>query len=224
MTTRWYLRSDIPSAPVGGAYPFVKKAANAGTTGLGVVGTRAMGLTKGSGAVSSAGNATGNIYCNTWIGPALAPQTISGSVAVAIGEARGTSGAVDIAAFVYLWRPSGAGSVVAEIAGDGAGGFQTIGAFTGTIRTLTLNAKATIKPVPKDNDKAPDYRVTTAAGVEFCAGWSKNSREDRAYVSLKLDDPDCVMWVSVVQDPSPPPLTRIGLQLQRVARAARRPV
>ena len=63
------------------------------------------------------------------------------------------------------------------------------GVFTGTIRTLTLNVKASIRPATKDNDKAPDYRVTTAAGVEFGAGWSKNSREDRAYVSVKLDDP-----------------------------------
>ena len=63
------------------------------------------------------------------------------------------------------------------------------GVFTGTIRTLTLNAKASIKPSPKDNDKAPDYRVTTAAGVEFGAGWTKTSREDRPYVSVKLDDP-----------------------------------
>jgi uncharacterized protein (DUF736 family) len=62
------------------------------------------------------------------------------------------------------------------------------GVFTGTIRTLTLNAKATIKPAPRDNDKSPDYRVTTSAGVEFGAGWSKSSREDRPYVSVKLDD------------------------------------
>jgi uncharacterized protein (DUF736 family) len=63
------------------------------------------------------------------------------------------------------------------------------GTFTGTIRTLTLNAKATIKPAQKDNDKAPDYRVTAAGGDEFGAGWSKHSREDRPYVSVKLDDP-----------------------------------
>ena len=63
------------------------------------------------------------------------------------------------------------------------------GAFTGTIRTLTLNVKATIKPAQKDNDKAPDYRVTANGGVEFGAGWSKSSREDRPYVSIKLDDP-----------------------------------
>ncbi|UUL82561.1 DUF736 domain-containing protein [Sphingomonas qomolangmaensis] len=63
------------------------------------------------------------------------------------------------------------------------------GVFTGTIRTLTLNAKASIKPASKDNDKAPDYRITTSQGVEFGAGWTKISREDRPYVSVKLDDP-----------------------------------
>ena len=63
------------------------------------------------------------------------------------------------------------------------------GTFTGTIRTLTLNVKATIKPSAKEHDKAPDYRVTANGGVEFGAGWSKSSREDRPYVSVKLDDP-----------------------------------
>lgn len=63
------------------------------------------------------------------------------------------------------------------------------GAFTGTIRTLSLNVKTTIKPVPRDSDKAPDYRVTANGGIEFGAGWSKSSREDRPYVSVKLDDP-----------------------------------
>jgi len=63
------------------------------------------------------------------------------------------------------------------------------GVFTGTIRTLTLNAKATITPCSRGNDKAPDFRVTTSGGVEFGAGWSKLSREDRPYLSLKFDDP-----------------------------------
>ena len=49
--------------------------------------------------------------------------------------------------------------------------------------------KAAIEPSPKDNDKAPDYRVTANGGVEFGAGWTKTSREDRPYVSVKLDDP-----------------------------------
>jgi uncharacterized protein (DUF736 family) len=63
------------------------------------------------------------------------------------------------------------------------------GAFTGTIRTLSLNVKAVIKPSPKEHDKAPDYRITANGGVEFGAGWTKTSREDRPYVSVKLDDP-----------------------------------
>ena len=62
------------------------------------------------------------------------------------------------------------------------------GTFTGTIRTLTLNVKATIKPSPSDHEKAPDYRVT-ANGVDFGACWSRTSREDRPYLSVKLDDP-----------------------------------
>lgn len=63
------------------------------------------------------------------------------------------------------------------------------GVFTGSIRTLTLNVKASIKPAQKDHDKAPDYRVMNGGGVEFGAGWTKTSREDRPYVSVKLDDP-----------------------------------
>ena len=46
------------------------------------------------------------------------------------------------------------------------------GAYTGTIKTLTLNVKGSIKPCDRNNDKAPDYRVTVN-GVECGAGWSK---------------------------------------------------
>ena len=63
------------------------------------------------------------------------------------------------------------------------------GAYTGTIKTLTLNVKASIKPVSKDNDKAPDFRIT-ASGVEFGAGWRKAAKDSGAeYLSVKLDDP-----------------------------------
>jgi len=62
------------------------------------------------------------------------------------------------------------------------------GQFTGTIKTLTLNVKAIIRSAAKDNDKAPDFRVF-AGTVEFGAAWKKTSREDRDYLSLKLDDP-----------------------------------
>lgn len=75
------------------------------------------------------------------------------------------------------------------------------GAYAGTIKTLTLNVKATIKPCDRDNDKAPDYRIT-ANGVEFGAGWSRTARETGAeYLSLKLDDPSFTapVYASLVQ-------------------------
>jgi uncharacterized protein (DUF736 family) len=62
------------------------------------------------------------------------------------------------------------------------------GGFTGIIRALTLNAKATFRPSEKDNDKAPDYRIFSGA-IECGAAWKKTSRDDREYLSVKLDDP-----------------------------------
>ena len=63
------------------------------------------------------------------------------------------------------------------------------GAFAGTIRTLNINTKATIKPVAKEGERSPDYRVA-ANGVELGAGWSKAAKDSGAeYVSVKLDDP-----------------------------------
>jgi uncharacterized protein (DUF736 family) len=63
------------------------------------------------------------------------------------------------------------------------------GTYTGTIRTLTLNVKATLRPCTRENEKAPDYRVQAGA-VEIGAGWTKAARETGAeYLSLKLDDP-----------------------------------
>ena len=75
------------------------------------------------------------------------------------------------------------------------------GAYAGTIKTLILNVKATIKPCDRDSDKAPDYRVT-ANGVEFGAGWSRTARETGAEdLSLKLDDPSFTapVYASLVQ-------------------------
>ena len=73
--------------------------------------------------------------------------------------------------------------------------------YTGSIKTLTLNVKAPIKPCDRDTDTAPDYRVT-ANGVEFGAGWSRTARETGAeYLSLKLDDPSFTnpVYASLVQ-------------------------
>jgi len=62
------------------------------------------------------------------------------------------------------------------------------GSLTGAIKTLTLNVKvAQLRPVDKDNDKAPDYRIFSGA-IEFGAAWKKTSRENNDYLSVKLDD------------------------------------
>ncbi|AYN20078.1 DUF736 domain-containing protein [Alcaligenes aquatilis] len=60
--------------------------------------------------------------------------------------------------------------------------------YTGTIRTLTLNAKVKLVPVDKDNDKAPDYRLL-AGTYELGAAWKKISNNDRPYLSVTIDDP-----------------------------------
>ena len=64
------------------------------------------------------------------------------------------------------------------------------GSLTGSIKTLTLNVKAAqFRPVQKDNDKAPDYRIF-AGTIEFGAAWKKTARDSNtAYLSVKLDDP-----------------------------------
>lgn len=72
----------------------------------------------------------------------------------------------------------------------------TIGSFTkdeagdynGSIKTLTLDVKrAVLRRVETDNDKAPDFRIF-AGQTEFGAAWKKTSRENRDYLSVKLDD------------------------------------
>ena len=60
--------------------------------------------------------------------------------------------------------------------------------FTGTIKTLSINAKTTIKPADKVSDKAPGHRIFQGS-VEFGAAWKKTSGEGRDYLSVKLDDP-----------------------------------
>ena len=71
----------------------------------------------------------------------------------------------------------------------------TIGTFTkadagfiGTIATLALKAKVTIRPVKKTVENAPDFRVY-AANAEIGAAWAKISEAEKPYLSIKLDDP-----------------------------------
>lgn len=71
----------------------------------------------------------------------------------------------------------------------------TIGTFTksengyaGSVRTLTVNAKARFTPAEKEKDNAPDFRVF-AGTAEIGAAWKKTSEAGREYLSVKLDDP-----------------------------------
>ena len=41
--------------------------------------------------------------------------------------------------------------------------------LTGSVKTLTLNAKVRFVPLEKDSDKAPDYRVIAGTSVELGA-------------------------------------------------------
>ena len=64
------------------------------------------------------------------------------------------------------------------------------GSYTGTIKSLRINAKARL--VPSDpastSDKAPDLRVVVS-DVEIGAAWGRTSKENKPYHSVKLDDP-----------------------------------
>jgi len=63
------------------------------------------------------------------------------------------------------------------------------GSYNGSIKTLSIYVKqAQLRPVDKESDNAPDYRIF-ANGTEFGAAWKKTSRENRDYLSVKLDDP-----------------------------------
>lgn len=64
------------------------------------------------------------------------------------------------------------------------------GAYTGTIRTMTINVKAQMVPNrDKASDGAPDFRLF-AGGAELGAAWRQDSKDgETPYLAVKLDDP-----------------------------------
>ena len=60
--------------------------------------------------------------------------------------------------------------------------------FTGAVKTLTLNVKAKFVPTEGESERGPDFRIFAGA-TEFGAAWKKTSKENRDYLSVKLDDP-----------------------------------
>ncbi len=64
--------------------------------------------------------------------------------------------------------------------------------YTGTIETLTLEAKISFEPTDKRSDKAPDFRVFQIADdftSEIGAAWKKSPKDSAEYLSVSLDDP-----------------------------------
>ena len=67
------------------------------------------------------------------------------------------------------------------------------GAFTGTFKTLNVNASLSIVPVDKMSEDAPDHRVYAGAGqrYEVGAGWSQVAKSSgEKYVNLKIAAPE----------------------------------
>ena len=66
---------------------------------------------------------------------------------------------------------------------------QDDGSYAGSIKTLNLNVRqAQLRPNDKTSEDAPDFRIF-AGRTEFGAAWRRTSRENREYLSVKLDDP-----------------------------------
>lgn len=61
--------------------------------------------------------------------------------------------------------------------------------FTGTLRTLSFQAKVNFVPNTKGSENAPDYRILASGGYEIGAAWEKLSQSDRPYLSVSIDDP-----------------------------------
>ncbi|GJD52531.1 hypothetical protein OPKNFCMD_5297 [Methylobacterium crusticola] len=66
---------------------------------------------------------------------------------------------------------------------------QTQTGFSGDITTLTIpNRKvAIVAETERSGERAPTHRIYRGK-AEIGAGWAKRSKEERAYISIKLDD------------------------------------
>ena len=84
------------------------------------------------------------------------------------------------------------------------GKFQSAGAeIVGEIYTINVQLQNVrlVREENPTNDEAPSHRIY-AGRAEIGAAWSKTSRDNRAYLSLKLDDPSfsAPIFASLFQD------------------------
>ena len=95
------------------------------------------------------------------------------------------------------------------------------GAFTGTLKTMHVQANLAIVPIDKTSDNAPDYRVYTGQRFEVGAGWSQVAKESReTYINLKIGAPEFgPNWVRArlvkLEEPSEDGPTHIALWTPR---------
>lgn len=70
---------------------------------------------------------------------------------------------------------------------------RTTDGYTGTIKTLSLNAKVRFIPAKStEGENAPDYRLVVGTDSEIGAGWKRVGEKAGDYVSVVLDDPNFV--------------------------------
>ena len=61
--------------------------------------------------------------------------------------------------------------------------------YSGSIRTLTLNAKVRIVATDqKPSPQSPDFRII-AGTTEIGAAWRQTAEDQTSYLSVRLDDP-----------------------------------
>ena len=70
---------------------------------------------------------------------------------------------------------------------------RTESGYTGTLRTLTLDAAISIVPIISSGaEKAPDYRLYLGDGgdgIEVGAGWKHSGEKAGEFVSILIDNP-----------------------------------
>ena len=68
---------------------------------------------------------------------------------------------------------------------------KTTDGYSGTIKTLSLNAKVRFVPAKAgEGENAPDYRLIVGPDTEIGAGWKRVGEKAGDYVSVMLDDPN----------------------------------
>ena len=89
--------------------------------------------------------------------------------------------------------------------------------YTGSVKTLTINAKIRFVPVEERRENGPDYRVLAGSNIELGAAWAKS---DLCFADCgrgRRSESDLVALIGPEGGVSPPPLLAPGLVSHRDA-------